>query len=184
MPPARRLPARVAPLNPSRGAFSRDASGPEPRTPTPTLTLLPLRPFPVRSTPNAQPLSLEELVEKREAEAKASARPSFVSKKDREAAALKRREAEVAARRDGASASAGRDGTSRPFPFREARADPASRGGAEARERDHDRRRDRRRADLGDDAFEARARERELELIRAQYMGGAKAQKRATKPSD
>jgi len=108
-------------------------------------------------------------VKKREAEAKASARPSFVSKKDREAAALKRREEEVAARRNGGSndTRAPPGVGSRSFPFRETY---------------HDRAFDRRR---GGDAFDdARARERELELIRAQYMGGAKAKKKVTKPSD
>ena len=108
-------------------------------------------------------------MKKREAEAKASARPSFVSKKDREAAALKRREEEVAARRNGGSndTRAPPGVGSRSFPFRETH---------------HDRAFDRRR---GGDAFDdARARERELELIRAQYMGGAKAKKKVTKPSD
>jgi ATP-dependent RNA helicase DDX23/PRP28 len=108
-------------------------------------------------------------VKKREAEAKASARPSFVSKKDREAAALKRREEEVAARRNrGSNDTRAPPGVgSGSFPFRETY---------------HDRAFDRRR---GGDAFDdARARERELELIRAQYMGGAKAKKKVTKPSD
>ena len=106
---------------------------------------------------------------KREAEAKASARPSFVSKKDREAAALKRREEEVAARRNrGSNDTRAPPGVgSRSFPFRETTHD-----------RGFDHRRD------GDAFDETRARERELELIRAQYMGGAKAKKKVTKPSD
>ena len=106
---------------------------------------------------------------KREAEAKASARPSFVSKKDREAAALKRREEEVAARRNrGSNDTRAPPGVgSRSFPFRETTHD-----------RGFDHRRD------GDAFDETRARERELELIRAQYMGGPKAKKKVTKPSD
>jgi ATP-dependent RNA helicase DDX23/PRP28 len=109
-------------------------------------------------------------VRKREAEAKASARPSFVSKKDREAAALKRREEEVAARRNRGSGTDTRAPPfekSRSFPFRETHDD-----------RGFDHRRD------GDAFDETRARERELELIRAQYMGGAKAKKKVTKPGD
>ena len=169
MPPTRRLHARVAIPTSTARNFSRDASGPEPDAhadadPLPS-THLPSHPLPS----HAQPLSLEELVRKREAEAKASARPSFVSKKDREAAALKRREEEVAARRNrGSNDTRAPPGVgSGSFPFRETY---------------HDRAFDRRR---GGDAFDDdRARERELELIRAQYMGGAKAKKKVTKPSD
>ena len=164
MPPTRRLHARVAIPTSTARNFSRDASGPELDAHA-DADPLPSHPLPS----HAQPLSLEELVKKREAEAKASARPSFVSKKDREAAALKRREEEVAARRNGGSndTRAPPGVGSRSFPFRETY---------------HDRAFDRRR---GGDAFDdARARERELELIRAQYMGGAKAKKKVTKPSD
>ena len=164
MPPTRRLHARVAIPTSTARNFSRDASGPELDAHA-DADPLPSHPLPS----HAQPLSLEELVKKREAEAKASARPSFVSKKDREAAALKRREEEVAARRNGGSndTRAPPGVGSRSFPFRETY---------------HDRGFDRRR---GGDAFDdARARERELELIRAQYMGGAKAKKKVTKPSD
>jgi hypothetical protein len=72
-----------------------------------------------------------------------------VSKKDREAAALKRREEEVAARRDkGAGAGSAARG---PFPFRDTRAEP-TRGSAHDRRHDHDRKPDR------DDAYAARAR--------------------------
>ena len=194
MPPTRRLHARVAiPKSIALSAFFRDASGPEPRTPNPDPDpdADPPPSSPLLSLPilNAQPPSLEELVRKREAEARASARPSFVSKKDREAAALRRREEEVAARRNGgrsASGSAGQDGSGRPFPFRETRADPAWRGGADDRGgRDRDRRRDWTRGGLGDDARDsARARARELELIRAQHMGGVPAKKKVTKSSD
>ena len=164
MPPTRRLHARVAIPTSTARNFSRDASGPELDAHA-DADPLPSHPLPS----HAQPLSLEELVKKREAEAKASARPSFVSKKDREAAALKRREEEVAARRNGGSndTRAPPGVGSRSFPSRETY---------------HDRAFDRRR---GGDAFDdARARERELELIRAQYMGGAKAKKKVTKPSD
>jgi len=164
VPPTRRLHARVAIPTSTARNFSRDASGPELDAHA-DADPLPSHPLPS----HAQPLSLEELVKKREAEAKASARPSFVSKKDREAAALKRREEEVAARRNGGSndTRAPPGVGSRSFPFRETH---------------HDRAFDRRR---GGDAFDdARARERELELIRAQYMGGAKAKKKVTKPSD
>jgi len=164
VPPTRRLHARVAIPTSTARNFSRDASGPELDAHA-DADPLPSHPLPS----HAQPLSLEELVKKREAEAKASARPSFVSKKDREAAALKRREEEVAARRNGGSndTRAPPGVGSRSFPFRETY---------------HDRAFDRRR---GGDAFDdARARERELELIRAQYMGGAKAKKKVTKPSD
>ena len=170
VPPTRRLHARVAiPKSIALSAFFRDASGPEPRTPNPDPDpdADPPPSSPLLSLPilNAQPPSLEELVRKREAEARASARPSFVSKKDREAAALRRREEEVAARRNGgrsASGSAGQDGSGRPFPFRETRADPAWRGGADDRGgRDRDRRRDWTRGGLGDDARDsARARAR------------------------
>ena len=164
MPPTRRLHARVAIPTSTARNFSRDASGPELDAHA-DADPLPSHPLPS----HVQPLSLEELVKKREAEAKASARPSFVSKKDREAAALKRREEEVAARRNGGSNDARPPPGvgSRSFPFRETHDDRAF---------------DRRR---GGDAFDdARARERELELIRAQYMGGAKAKKKVTKPSD
>ncbi len=164
MPPTRRLHARVAIPTSTARNFSRDASGPELDAHA-DADPLPSHPLPS----HAQPLSLEELVKKREAEAKASARPSFVSKKDREAAALKRREEEVAARRNrGSNDTRAPPGVgSRSFPSRETY---------------HDRAFDRRR---GGDAFDdARARERELELIRAQYMGGAKAKKKVTKPSD
>jgi len=164
VPPTRRLHARVAIPTSTARNFSRDASGPELDAHA-DADPLPSHPLPS----HAQPLSLEELVKKREAEAKASARPSFVSKKDREAAALKRREEEVAARRNGGSndTRAPPGVGSRSFPSRETH---------------HDRAFDRRR---GGDAFDdARARERELELIRAQYMGGAKAKKKVTKPSD
>ena len=95
MPPTRRLHARVAIPTSTARNFSRDASGPELDAHA-DADPLPSHPLPS----HVQPLSLEELVKKREAEAKASARPSFVSKKDREAAALKRREEEVAARRN------------------------------------------------------------------------------------
>ena len=169
MPPTRRLHARVAIPTSTARNFSRDASGPEldahaEPDPLPS-THLPSHPV----FSHAQPLSLEELVRKREAEAKASARPSFVSKKDREAAALKRREEEVAARRNrGSNDTRAPPGVgSRSFPFRETTHD-----------RGFDHRRD------GDAFDETRTRERELELIRAQYMGGPKAKKKVTKPSD
>ena len=75
VPPTRRLHARVAIPTSTARNFSRDASGPEldahaEPDPLPS-THLPSHPV----FSHAQPLSLEELVRKREAEAKASARP-------------------------------------------------------------------------------------------------------------
>ena len=170
MPPTR-VSTRVSPIPTSTARnFSRDASGPELDAHAEPDPLFPPRVFSHPVFPHAQPLSLEELVRKREAEAKASARPSFVSKKDREAAALKRREEEGGARRNrgaGTDTRAPPDVRSRSFPFRETTHD----------DRAFDHRRD------GDAFDETRARAR-TEPIRAQYMGGAKAKKKVTKPSD
>ena len=129
---------------------------------------------------------------KREEEAAKNSRPSFISRKEREAAALRRREEEMAKRRDdGEARASGRVfGDDRPFPrdVAEGRAIDRSdarrdvgpsgwivRGGASSRE-----------ASGSDSNRSARsAAEREFELIRAQYMDpGVRLRKKRTKPSD
>eukprot|EP00899_Mesostigma_viride_P003847 jgi/Mesvir1/13463/Mv16523-RA.1 len=49
--------------------------------------------------PKAEPLSLEEILKKKKAEAEAQVKPVFLSKKEREALAMQRREEEAAAQR-------------------------------------------------------------------------------------
>ena len=130
--------------------------------------------------PRGEPLSVEDLLRRRTEEAAASAKPTFVSKKDREAAALKRREEEVAARRERT------DGFARPAaPFASAADDHRARPGddrARGAGGGSSGRRDEFRGRSSRPAPDPRA--RELELIKAQYMGQEKVKKKPAKPSD
>ena len=133
------------------------------------------------------PISLEELISKRAEREAASNKPAFISKKDREAAALQRRAEEVAAKNvsgkevgTGGGASAASQRASYDHRDLDKFSDRGwggghGRGGYVAARRDfggHDSGRD------------DHARSRELELIRAQHMGGVKVKKKPTKPSD
>ena len=144
-PPPAPFPRRMG-TRPARDATNVD--NPNPSLPTPT-----------------QPLSLEELLRKRKADAEASAKPTFISKKDREAAALRRREEEVAAQRSRAAGAAAGGG---------GREWARERRREEERARDDERRRRERERD----------REKELERIRNQYMGGEPERKKPSRPAD
>ena len=146
---AKTAPRAVPPPNGHPPRARRDAvDNPNPSLPTP-----------------AQPLSLEELLRKRKADAEASAKPTFISKKDREAAALRRREEEVAAQRSRAAGAAAGGG---------GREWARERRREEERARDDERRRRERERD----------REKELERIRNQYMGGEPERKKPSRPAD
>lgn len=98
-----------------------------------------------------EPLSLEEVLKKTKAAQEAAKRPVFMSKKQRQEAALKEREGT----------------TRRRFPYdskRHSRSDPAD------MERHHQQ-------------YE-REREKELALIKQQYLGQEKVKKRVLKPSE
>eukprot|EP00803_Ostreobium_quekettii_P009736 evm.model.scf_555EXC.5 EVM.evm.TU.scf_555EXC.5 scf_555EXC:31950-37019(+) len=113
-----------------------------------------------------EPLSLEELVRKREQQQKEEQKPMFLSKKQREELALKRRQSEVEGQR--------------------ARAEEMKKAreaylGNLARQRELERKRvEEERRQFQDE----REREKEKELIRQQYLGQEKVKKRVLKPSE
>eukprot|EP00887_Chlorella_sp_A99_P003990 scaffold11.g3990.t1 len=161
-----------------------------------------------------EPLSLEELLRKKQAEAEAQAKPVFLTKKQREELALARRAEEAEAQRqrlaalrqglapgggggDGGGSNGGvereQDGRGRDGrDWRGGRDD----GRGSYRGRDDDRRgADRRRDDRGrddrgrddrggGDNKEDRERQRELELIKQQYLGGEKKKKKVLKATE
>jgi ATP-dependent RNA helicase DDX23/PRP28 len=126
-------------------------------------------------------LSLEELMKKRQEEAASQARPVFLTKAQREAMALQRRQEEAAGVR------------ARVDLLRQGLAEAAGRGAsvvpsADVRGRDSNRGRDDRgRGRDGDDRArerEERERERELEAIKAQYLGVERQKRKIVKATE
>ena len=122
-------------------------------------------PHEARPVHPTQPLSLEELLKKRKEDAEAKAKPTFMSKKEREEAALKRlaeQRAAAQARRDGAinGVDAG--------------------DWARERRREEERKREAERRRLRDE----KAREAELTQLKEAYMGAEKVKKKVVKASD
>jgi len=124
----------------------------------------------------SDPLSLEELLKKRQEQAALEAKPKFLSKKEREALALERRQKEVAAMRGGGASAGGSSGAAGGHLAagsltkewqRQARE-------AEAQARDAERRQ----------RHEEKERSMELENIKKQYLGEKKAKKKVIKPSE
>ncbi|XP_075152872.1 putative ATP-dependent RNA helicase DDX23 [Haematobia irritans] len=141
-----------------------------------------------------EPLSLEELLEKKKKEEEARSKPVFLTKEQRAAEALKRRQEEVAAMRAGqttdakmgASTSAGTMNTSNnaidnSFSISARRSDVRNdRGPGRERERDRDRDRESRRAD----DLSQKDKEKELEAIRERYLGIIKKKRRVRRLND
>lgn len=121
---------------------------------------------------HTQPLSLEELLRKKEAEKAAQARPVFMSKKDREAAALARRAEEAAAQR--ARVAAMRQNLTGGGQSPRGSQVPTTKLGRPLSNRE-----------LSEAARkEERERERELELIKQQYLGAGRERKKAPKAAE
>eukprot|EP00884_Botryococcus_braunii_P016864 jgi/Botrbrau1/3861/Bobra.0183s0086.1 len=114
-----------------------------------------------------EPLSLEEILKKKQQEQEELAKPKFLSKKQREELALKRRQEEVDLQR--AKAEEMRKAHQSYMDTLEAeRRREADRKAEEERRRRH----------------EDRERQKELELIKQQYLGGEKVKKKILKPSE
>ncbi|RMZ56486.1 hypothetical protein APUTEX25_001333 [Auxenochlorella protothecoides] len=132
----------------------------------------PSGPHPRPAAAKAEPLSLEELLRKKEAERAAQARPVFMSKKAREEAALARRAEEAAAAR------------ARNAAVRAALAGPAHDDGPRPEDRERERRPLSNKEREVQAHKEERERERELELIKQQYLGTNKQKKKVLKATE
>uniref|UniRef100_A0A7G3ARE7 Probable ATP-dependent RNA helicase DDX23 n=1 Tax=Lutzomyia longipalpis TaxID=7200 RepID=A0A7G3ARE7_LUTLO len=150
-----------------------------------------------------EPLSLEELLEKKKAEEAARSRPVFISKEQRAAEALKRRQEQVAAQR-AALANVPRFGDvpvtnivprERPMPKEREPREPEGRADRERSdriERNERMERDRERNDRGDrrgggggaDDMAPKDKEKELEAIRERYLGIIKKKRRVRRLND
>ena len=161
----------------------------------------------VKEEPKTEPLSLEEILEKKKREEAEKSRPKFLTKEQRVAEALRRRQEQVASMRatqDEERAKReqfNRDGRQQLREIeKEARdrdRDPRDRARERERERERERWRDRERAGHrgGEDGREARDREREesrkkevtgkeKEAIKDRYLGAARKKKRIRKMND
>uniref|UniRef100_A0A1I8PDY2 Probable ATP-dependent RNA helicase DDX23 n=1 Tax=Stomoxys calcitrans TaxID=35570 RepID=A0A1I8PDY2_STOCA len=142
-----------------------------------------------------EPLSLEELLEKKKKEEEARSKPVFLTKEQRAAEALKRRQEEVAAMRAGQSAgtkasTSTSTGVSVPsssntvdnsFSISARRSDGRNeRNAGRERDRDRDRDRESRRAD----DLSQKDKEKELEAIRERYLGIIKKKRRVRRLND
>ncbi|KAI0226552.1 mRNA splicing protein prp28 [Massospora cicadina] len=135
------------------------------------------------------PLSIEDLLKKKEAE-EFAARPKFLTKEERAALALKKRQEEVEAVRKSRDQEAKRSrelyrATDDSRRSHDRERDRHGRDRDRERERNRDRDRDRGRKDadrnkeaLHKDPFDEKAQQKELEVIRERYMGGGQANKR------
>lgn len=136
-----------------------------------------------------EPLSLEELLERKKKEEEARSKPVFLTKEQRAAEALKRRQEEVAAMRAG-QASGSRPGISgasssssavdNSFSISARRVDRSERGSGREREKERDRERESRRAD----DLSQKDKEKELEAIRERYLGIVKKKRRVRRLND
>uniref|UniRef100_A0A1L8DJ62 Probable ATP-dependent RNA helicase DDX23 n=1 Tax=Nyssomyia neivai TaxID=330878 RepID=A0A1L8DJ62_9DIPT len=158
------------------------------------------------SQKKVEPLSLEELLEKKKAEEAARSRPVFISKEQRAADALKRRQEQVAAQR-AALANIPRFGdvqasnATKERPPQKERAEPESRperdrsDRGERTERDRDRgdrrggekapeKEDRRKSAAVTDDMAPKDKEKELEAIRERYLGIIKKKRRVRRLND
>ena len=163
--PEKKAEVRLRP--PQTSSFGTSSTTTLARSLTPHPSRRALTPTPTISHPLSptQPLSLEELLKKRKEEADAKAKPTFMSKKEREEAALKRladQRAAQAAKRDGAI-----NGVDAGDWAREHRRE-------EERKREAERRKQR----------DERAKEAELAQLKEAYMGGEKVKKKVAKASD
>nr|XP_014096922.1 probable ATP-dependent RNA helicase DDX23 [Bactrocera oleae] len=154
-----------------------------------------------------EPLSLEELLEKKKKEEETRSKPVFLTKEQRAAEALKRRQEEVAAMRSAQSAAtaaaiAGTDTANNGMSFTQLKNERIDRKDRErdydrrdrekGRERDRDRDRERERdRDKDRDRDSKRAedlshkdKEKELEAIRERYLGIIKKKRRVRRLND
>ncbi|XP_061388238.1 probable ATP-dependent RNA helicase DDX23 [Musca vetustissima] len=135
-----------------------------------------------------EPLSLEELLERKKKEEEARSKPVFLTKEQRAAEALKRRQEEVAAMRAGqpsgsragfSGAPSSSSAADNSFSISARRVDRNDRGGRE-REKERDRERESRRAD----DLSQKDKEKELEAIRERYLGIVKKKRRVRRLND
>ncbi|KAK3732822.1 hypothetical protein QZH41_017722 [Actinostola sp. cb2023] len=129
-----------------------------------------------------QPLSLEEMIAKREAERKAQEKPTFLTKEQRAQEALKRRQAQV----DGQKKKMEEERQKREVFLREAQHSKEDEKERERRERRE--RREKAEHD-GEDEIRDKARqdkffEKELEAIKERYLGFHKRRRKVRKLSD
>ncbi|XP_055837222.1 probable ATP-dependent RNA helicase DDX23 [Episyrphus balteatus] len=141
----------------------------------------------------AEPLSLEEILEKKKKEEEARSKPVFLTKEQRAAEALKRRQEEVAAMR--ANQAANRSAMQSENNFQMKSDNERERGRDErrdVRERDYDRGgrdRDRHKDDRDKeikrvDDLSQKDKEKELEAIRERYLGIIKKKRRVRRLND
>nr|XP_019536883.2 probable ATP-dependent RNA helicase DDX23 [Aedes albopictus] len=147
-----------------------------------------------------EPLSLEELLAKKKAEEEARSKPVFITKEQRAAEALKRRQEEVAAMRAGASAAVPKFGD---VPvttlLNREKKDPLEKYDRRERERererergrDRERERDGKEKDRDDDKRRSttedttvKDKEKEQEAIRERYLGIIKKKRRVRRLND
>lgn len=143
----------------------------------------------------AEPLSLEELLEKKKAEEVARSKPVFITKEQRAAEALKRRQEEVAAMRAAQSATPKFGDVPVAALLNKERRDREREDKFERRERERARYREREKDDNKDkDAAgegsgnkrneESKDKEKELEAIRERYLGIIKKKRRVRRLND
>ncbi|XP_031617307.1 probable ATP-dependent RNA helicase DDX23 [Contarinia nasturtii] len=142
----------------------------------------------------AEPLSLEELLEKKKAEEAARSKPVFITKEQRAAEALKRRQEEVAAMRAAQSAVT-RFGDVPVTQILNKERREKDRDDKDRRDRDRERERERRHRekDRGDDKEDqsrqrlddpSKDKEKEAEAIRERYLGYVRKKRRVRRIND
>lgn len=137
----------------------------------------------------AEPLSLEELLEKKKAEEAARSKPVFVTKEQRAAEALKRRQEEVAAMRAAQATTPKFGDVPVGAILNKERRDRERDDKFERRERERARFRDREDKEAGEGGSkrnneENKDKEKELEAIRERYLGIIKKKRRVRRLND
>lgn len=129
-----------------------------------------------------EPLSLEEMLLKREEEKKALEKPKFLSKEERAAEALKKRQEQVEAQKKKLQEE--RDARQQLLKEADRSRDGGRYGDRYRRDRDYE---ERRREDDGSSRTSretGRDRNKELEAIRQRYLGGVKKKKKVRRLND
>uniref|UniRef100_A0A0C9PQW5 Probable ATP-dependent RNA helicase DDX23 n=1 Tax=Fopius arisanus TaxID=64838 RepID=A0A0C9PQW5_9HYME len=136
-----------------------------------------------KKTPKKEPLSLEEILAKKKAEEEARAKPKFLTKEERAAQALEKRQQEVNALRQAQESERKALFTSQ-SPSTEMASHPSGSSSTPSKDREWEENREKRREKRDNDEVKDKDKEKEVEAIKERYLGLIKKKRRVRRLND
>ncbi|XP_063984816.1 probable ATP-dependent RNA helicase DDX23 [Diachasmimorpha longicaudata] len=137
-----------------------------------------------KKLPKKEPLSLEEILAKKKAEEEARAKPKFLTKEERAAQALEKRQQEVNALRQAQESERKALFTSQGPSNDTSSSHPSGSSSTPSKEREWEENRDKRREKRDHEEVKDKDKEKEVEAIKERYLGLIKKKRRVRRLND